>query len=163
MADVAAHDHKHVHDEKHVVRFPEEQDDKCNKISVLRTGGSNNKVEIHAGFFKSDHKYEVIFEINDFVGLGKDVSIEAPSGAHMTSTNVQHNTSGNIEVTLEYFPQNIDGIINECFTIRSNNGNKELHGVLRAEVLGHGQGTPMLKDGVRCIQRPHSASSSTSS
>lgn len=155
MADIADH-----HDGRHhSVRFPDGQNESCNEIHVLKVADSACEFEVHAGFFKSDHKYQVEFTIPNKADLGSNIVWETQEGSPATiqSTACQ---DGEVAIVLHYFPNSKAGICKEYFTLKSDG--KEIRVLFRAEILGREQGTPMLKDGVKCIERPHSASSMSS-
>lgn len=131
------HDHSHVH-------FDPEQVEAHNLEIQFKY--SENRVDIHLGFLKINHHYEVKFCIKD--QLGEDVECD-----HAKIKEVKPTEDGEGHEFLIHYHAHKEKLIQEAFEVRSvENKDKMINLVIHARVLGKLKGTPALKNGIKLLR-----------
>ncbi|XP_015759502.1 PREDICTED: UPF0687 protein C20orf27 homolog [Acropora digitifera] len=130
---------------EHHVHFPEDMS--ANTEIQMQMKGTSI-VNAHLGFLQHKHKYEIQLKLpvsptsnsltpvinTPFIAVGSVKGLEDGKGH---------------EVMLE-LDAHKEGLLRDKFLLRNEEG-EEFVIVLHARVLGLRKGTPMLKEGIRCI------------
>ncbi|CAB3997024.1 Hypothetical predicted protein [Paramuricea clavata] len=114
---------------------------------------SDSQVQVHVGFLQTNHKYEIKFDVPNLAG-GEEISgcEKVSKGVKLEVANVQPTDSSNsnlhIIIHLSAFKE---GLMKSCFSLQ-NKDKKEFDIIVHARVLGKYSGTPMVKDGIHCME-----------
>ncbi|XP_078358709.1 adipose-secreted signaling protein-like isoform X2 [Oculina patagonica] len=148
MADVNHHAVLHEEDDNedghHHVHFPD--DVGANTEIQLRMKG-HSIVNVHLGFLQHKHKYEVQFTVP--ISPGSTSLTPVINTPFIAVGNVNSLDGKGHEITLE-LDAHKEGLLRDKFVLK-NEADQEFVIVLHARVLGARKGTPMLKEGIRCI------------
>lgn len=131
---------------------------KDNEIIVngLQVDGNTAKLDIHLGFLQINHRYEIIVNLPKDVISGHASSkiepAETLSSLHcrLVATSEDENNGGTV-ITVEFFAHKEKLLKEELTLSLPDPSHTTLRLVFHARVLGRGKGTPLLKNGVRCI------------
>jgi hypothetical protein len=104
---------------------------------------------INLGILSFRHIYEACFDVEHSLGNQLDLEQIIPS-IYVTVVGASPTTSGhNVIIRVR---TTRDGPLKEYFILRScEDSKKTLKVMVTAKILGKLQGTPLLKDGVRCV------------
>lgn len=138
----------HSHD-KNVHFAPEQVESHNMEIQVKHIGDSS--VDVHLGFLKVHHYYELSFNVQD--PLGEDVTFDPLQNVHVTIQQVVPTDDGTGHSLVLHFYAHKEKLLKELLLIKSSKDpEKTLKLNLHARVLGKGKGTPALKNGIRCFK-----------
>lgn len=129
----------------HHVHFPE--DVTANTEIQLRMKGESI-VNAHLGFLQHRHKYEIQLTVPIAPGSTSLTPVINTPFIAVGNVNSLANGEGH-EITLE-LDAHKEGLLRDKFVLK-NEAEEEFVVVLHARVLGARKGTPMLKEGIRCI------------
>uniref|UniRef100_A0A4W5PR17 Adipose-secreted signaling protein n=1 Tax=Hucho hucho TaxID=62062 RepID=A0A4W5PR17_9TELE len=103
------------------------------------------------GFLKTQHKYEIVFDLPEVPSLGKDVCPAPVPNQHICITDITPVAEGGLRVTCEYMAHQ-EGVLCEEVMLVSESQEEVCVGVkVQARVMDRHHGTPMLLEGVRCV------------
>jgi hypothetical protein len=133
---------------------------KDNEIIVngLQEDGNTTKLDVHLGFLQVNHRYEIIVNLPKDVLSGHASSRLEPterlSSIHcrlISGSATEDENNGGTVIMVEFFAHK-EKLLKEEMTLSLPGPS---HTILRllfhARVLGRGKGTPLLKNGIRCI------------
>ncbi|KAF4523629.1 hypothetical protein B566_EDAN010138 [Ephemera danica] len=147
--------HHHHHDPNHHVQFSaSEAGDNFggdNEIIVngFQQDGDVCKLDVHLGFLQVNHRYEVIVRLPNELRASHGIEQHDTSSLHCRLVSVTEDaTTGATVLTVEFFAQK-EKLVKEEMMLSLPGA--VLKVTFHARVLGRGKGTPMLKNGVRCI------------
>ncbi|CAG0914435.1 unnamed protein product [Notodromas monacha] len=150
MADqVAERELKSQMSENHHVHFTDSDDLPANDEIVVEKL-ENSHFKVHLGFLQHLHRYVLTFTVpaEDF-SENLEVVEDAVPSVNSKLISVKQVDKGLI-FEVEFFAHK-DKLLKEKLTLKDGVKNASLILDLNARVLGHGKGTPMLKDGVHCL------------
>ncbi|XP_040043533.1 adipose-secreted signaling protein [Gasterosteus aculeatus] len=137
----------------------------CTLVAVLEKDGS---YLVKAGFLKCHHCYEIVFTVPDVPTLGKELSCLPSSSPTRRFPNlrvhrINSTVEGGVKVTCEYKTHQ-EGVLQEEITLgtRGRKGSS-LKVRFQAKIIDPHHGTPMLLEGVKCLdaqKHPHRKQSS---
>ncbi|XP_056264222.1 adipose-secreted signaling protein homolog [Pseudoliparis swirei] len=135
---------------------PTRRDDDSNLSTLIAIQDKDGSYLVKAGFLKSQHCYEIVFTVPDVPTQGKELSCLPSSSPTRKFPNlrVQHINStleGGVKVTCKYKTHQ-EGVLQEEITLatRGRKGSS-LKVRFQAKVIDPHHGTPMLLEGVRCL------------
>ncbi|XP_026159859.1 UPF0687 protein C20orf27 homolog [Mastacembelus armatus] len=135
---------------------PTRRDDQSNLSTLIAIPEKDGSYLVKAGFLKSHHSYEIVFTIPDVPTLGKELSFHPSSSPTRRSPSlrvhrINFTLEGGVKVTCEYRTHQ-EGVLQEEITLVTR-GRKEssLKVRLQARIIDPHHGTPMLLEGVRCL------------
>lgn len=148
-----------VEDEEHHVHFViQDSFEHTNDIVFQRHG---RKLEVHLGFLQINHKYQIEMSLSDSLlsfkqtGDGLKVALDDKSvpNIHIKLIKFSKNEKDkNNELVVEFFAHKEKLLKEEITLVNSDNHEDYMKVVFLARVLGRGKGTPMLKNGIHCIE-----------
>ncbi|XP_024229264.1 UPF0687 protein C20orf27 homolog [Oncorhynchus tshawytscha] len=118
-------------------------------VMVIPQPDGNFMVKV--GFLKTQHKYEIVFDLPEVPSLGKAVCPAPVPNQHICITNITPVAEGGLRVTCEYMAHQ-EGVLCEELMLVSESQEEVCVGVkVQARVMDRHHGTPMLLEGVRCV------------
>uniref|UniRef100_A0A8C3A7G3 Uncharacterized protein n=1 Tax=Cyclopterus lumpus TaxID=8103 RepID=A0A8C3A7G3_CYCLU len=133
----------HFPDDDEPPGSPTRRDDDSNLCTLIAIQEKDGSYLVKAGFLKSQHCYEIVFTVPDVPTQGKDkcICVDEPSPS----------LKGGVKVTCEYRTHQ-EGVLQEEITLvtRGRKGSS-LKVRFQAKVIDPHHGTPMLLEGVRCL------------
>ncbi|EEB12891.1 conserved hypothetical protein [Pediculus humanus corporis] len=125
---------------------------KDNTITIRQT--SPGQVQIGLGFLRYQHTYSISIDIPKFYFMGYelesilDAAEKSEPNVNCKIVNISEKEN-TYEITVE-FHANKERLLKEELTLSlENNDNLTIEFIAR--VLGPGKGTPLLKNGIKCI------------
>ncbi|KAG7241543.1 hypothetical protein INR49_025451 [Caranx melampygus] len=115
-------------------------DEKLHDSVVMVTPEDDGNFMVKVGFLKTQHRYEIVFNLPEVPALGKDVCPAPVPSPHLRITDIAPAPEGGLKVTCEYMAQQEGVLCEEVLLLSETN----------EDVYRH-HGTPMLLEGVRCI------------
>ncbi|XP_068448187.1 adipose-secreted signaling protein [Clinocottus analis] len=146
------------------VRFPDDdeppgsptrRDDDSNLCTLVAIQEKDGSYLVKAGFLKSYHCYEIVFTVPDVPTQGKELSCLPSSSPTRRFPNLRvqriNTLEGGVKVTCEYRTHQ-EGMLQEEITLvtRGRKGSS-LKVRFQAKVIDPHHGTPMLLEGVTCL------------
>ncbi|GLH14976.1 UPF0687 protein [Gryllus bimaculatus] len=141
--------------EHHRVHFGEGADTfgKDNEIVVQPAG--DGKISLHLGFLKLCHRYKITVDLpRTLCGLNREDAIKEHEEDKIPNVNckIKQISSGENAVSLVVeLVAHKEKLLKEEVSIEVGSENTVHRIVLIARVLGKGQGTPLLRNGIHCI------------
>jgi len=141
--------------EQHRVHFGEDADTfgKDNEIVIQKR--DNWHLTAHLGFLQVDHRYEIHLtlprsqcELDETTDLRESVSQKAPS-VNCKLLGISPDGK-NITLRIELFAYK-EKLLKEELHLERSDDKSLLTLVVLARVLGKGKGTPLLRNGIKCI------------
>ncbi|XP_072027572.1 adipose-secreted signaling protein-like [Amphiura filiformis] len=128
------------------VHFPEDVHDPEIHVSRERDGG----VDVNLGFLQVNHRYKCCFTVINSVGGAVHIPEVKSAMIHSVTSYVNQDEDGH-DVELRIISHK-DGVLSADFDMISDSDEtKKCKVVIHARFLGKDQGTPLLKEGVRCL------------
>jgi len=119
----------------------------------------NDTIDVHVGFLQEGHIYEIQFGIpNRFPDGWKHPDL---LDTDLQILSVDSVGSNQLLVTLEW-KCHLEGKVKKRFTLHARDGGRHVRISIDARVMGRNKGTPMLKNGIKCIHIPDDAVSESS-
>ncbi|XP_052098108.1 UPF0687 protein C20orf27 homolog [Mytilus californianus] len=135
--------------EGHVHFAPEQVESHNMEIQVKNI--NDDTIDIHLGFLKVHHYYEVSFCVHD--KLGEDVETDPLQNVHVTVQQITPTEAGNGHSLMLHFYAHKEKLLKEILFLKScSDPEKTVKLILHARVLGRGKGTPALKNGIKCFK-----------
>ncbi|XP_046464051.1 UPF0687 protein C20orf27 homolog [Daphnia pulex] len=141
---------------EHHVKFNEEHDNynKQNSINIQKI--SQWKFQVHLGFLKLNNTYEIVIDVGPILESPQSpdntawISNDCSAGAYTSIKSCENsNNKVNLHLILKAAKPKL---MNEAIKLYSSaDPTVHIEIVLLARVLGKGQGTPMLKDGIHLV------------
>ncbi|CAG0889199.1 unnamed protein product [Darwinula stevensoni] len=133
-------------EEEHHVQF---NDDAFHTDDLKIIKSTASKFVLHIGFLKLQHRYEMKFEFPD---LELSEQLEQDPSQYARLLSVQKKPDNSAEMIFEYFAHK-EGLNRDAICLRdpSHPDIGAIHIEFHSRVLSHKKGTPMLKNGIRCI------------
>ncbi|XP_064796401.1 adipose-secreted signaling protein-like isoform X1 [Oncorhynchus masou masou] len=126
-------------------------DEKLHDSVVMVIPQPDGNFMVKVGFLKTQHKYEIVFDLPEVPSLGKAVCPAPVPNQHICITNITPVAEGGLRVTCEYMAHQ-EGVLCEELMLVSESQEKVCVGVkVQARVMDRHHGTPMLLEGVRCV------------
>ncbi|XP_076811618.1 adipose-secreted signaling protein-like [Clavelina lepadiformis] len=121
------------------------------ELHVIPSKSLPNTVDVYVGFLKVCHKYSIHFKTPHHFKSTESICCSTPS-LGLAATKLLFHES-HILMTVEYNCEHKEGVITESLKLSSESGGEEMMVILHMEILGKDQGTPSLREGVKCIER----------
>ncbi|XP_021433525.2 UPF0687 protein C20orf27 homolog [Oncorhynchus mykiss] len=126
-------------------------DEKLHDSVVMVIPQPDGNFMVKVGFLKTQHKYEIVFDLPEVPSLGKAVCPAPVPNQHICITNITPVAEGGLRVTCEYMAHQ-EGVLCEELMLVSESQEEVCVGVkVQARVMDRHHGTPMLLEGVRCV------------
>ncbi|XP_029616215.1 UPF0687 protein C20orf27 homolog isoform X2 [Salmo trutta] len=123
----------------------------CHQMKLKDVHVQNRKLLCRVGFLKTQHKYEIVFNLPEVPSLGKAVCQAPVPNQHICITDITPVAEGGLRVTCEYMAHQ-EGVLCEEVMLVSESQEEVCVGVkVQARVMDRHHGTPMLLEGVRCL------------
>lgn len=134
-------------DKNHHVHFSEDTDQMGNTAIAIKEKVPGKEYEAHVGFLQLLHRYHitVLLPVKD-AGEGYQAGTQ---GVYCQTKALRAVENQGLEVELELMAHKEKLLKEKVFLAKPSVGQLQL--VVFARVLGKGKGTPMLRDGIKCI------------
>ncbi|CAB1421471.1 unnamed protein product [Pleuronectes platessa] len=126
-------------------------DEKLHDSVVMVTPEDDGNFMVKVGFLKTQHRYEIVFNLPDVPALGKEVCPAPVPSPHLRITDITPAPEGGLKVTCEYMAQQEGVLCEEVLLLSETNEDVCVRVKVHARVMDRHHGTPMLLEGVRCI------------
>jgi hypothetical protein len=128
-----------------------------NNIVYQRHG---SKLDVHLGFLQINHKYQIKLELDESLLNFKQIENGSlklvEEERKVPNINVRlfefSPKDNNYELVIEFFAHKEKLVKDELTLVNVDNNEEKQKFVFHARVLGRGKGTPMLRNGIRCIE-----------
>lgn len=139
------------------VHFPDEQVQQHDSEIILERGSSESELHVHLGFLQLNHRYEIKFTIEDALGEAVTWDSSKATCAVMLEAKSSLGAEGRQghKLTL-HFQSKKERLITEEITLINSKTDKQLTMILHARILGKDKGTPVLREGIHCIEKDES-------
>ncbi|XP_078603056.1 uncharacterized protein LOC144877053 [Branchiostoma floridae x Branchiostoma japonicum] len=148
--------HKHGHPPAGHVHFP--ADLHGPELRVTQT--DQDHFSVNLGFLQIHRTYQAKFTLRH--GFGPSLSAPPLQSVYFTIKEIHHNVDNNTDtegnqqdshtLVLEVCTEK-DGVVKEeLFLTTEEDATKKIFVELHARIMGKGKGTPLLKEGVRCLK-----------
>lgn len=135
--------------EGHVHFAPDQVESHNMEIQVKNI--DERTIDIHLGFLKVHHHYELSFCVSD--NLGEEVEADPLQNVHVTVQQMVPTEDGEGHSLVLHFYAHKEKLLKEFIFIKSSKDiEKAVKLILHARVLGKGKGTPALKNGIKCFK-----------
>lgn len=146
------------------VHFPDEDDtnsppdssDEARPDKVISaTPEADGTYLVKVGFLRSQHRYEIVFNLPQVPSVGKDATLSpalrTTAKPRLRATRITPRQEGGVKVVCEYTTQQ-EGVLQEELTlVNRSRRDGSVRVKLQARVMDRHHGTPLLMEGVRCI------------
>ncbi|XP_046358483.1 UPF0687 protein C20orf27 homolog [Haliotis rufescens] len=138
----------HQTDRNGHVHFPADQVvTHDSEIQIVR---QENKYDVHLGFLQFRHLYKVTFCVKDT--LGEDIEADPLQNLHVKMESYQPTEDGEGHQVVVIFNAHREKVLEESLKVTdSKDKSKSITLAFHARVLGKGQGTPALRNGIHCL------------
>lgn len=145
---VNAVDGQETDHEKGRVHFSQDTDEMGNTAIVIKEKVKGSEYEAHVGFLQLLHRYEIIVKL-PLKDASEGYQVGDIPSVYCHAENLQALDDGGLEVSLELLAHK-EKLLREKIVLLKPRGG-ELKLTIHARVLGKRKGTPMLRDGIKCI------------
>eukprot|EP00795_Rhopilema_esculentum_P012367 gene12367-3023_t len=120
---------------------------------------NNEEIDVHIGLLQEHHTYEIQFQVpNRFPDGWKHPEVLDSEFRILSIDSIDKNR---LLVTVEW-RCTMEGKSKKRLTLHSRDGAKHMKICIDARVMGKTKGTPMLKNGIKCIHVPDDTVSESS-
>lgn len=145
------------HSRESRVHFPDEQVQRHDSKIVLERGSSDSELHVNLGFLQLNHRYEVQFAVEDTLGDGVTWDSSKATCAVVLQANPLSGAEGRQgHALLLNFQSSKEKLIAEEIILVNSTGNRKLTLILHARILGKDKGTPVLREGIHCVEKDDS-------
>ncbi|KAK3867658.1 hypothetical protein Pcinc_026902 [Petrolisthes cinctipes] len=142
--------HHHHHHPEHHVHFSEDTDEVGHTRIVVKEK-AKDLLEAHVGFLQILHRYRIIITL-PFEDADEGYQIGEIMGVHCHVGSLRP-VEGGLEVQLDLMAYKEKLLKETLLLLKPSGGSLKL--IILARVLGKGKGTPMLREGITCIEVEH--------
>lgn len=136
------------------VHFPDDQVQQHDSKIVLERGSSDAELHVHLGFLQLNHRYEVKFAIEDTLGDAITWDNSKATCAVMLKAKPSSGAEGRQGHGLVlHFQSTKEKLITEEIALKNSSRDKQLSLILHARILAKDKGTPVLREGIHCIEK----------
>lgn len=147
--NIAVADARKNNAEESHVHFMQSDSEGSHELDIIIEKKSDSVQEVHLGFLKLNHHYVIQFSITD--DLGEDISADPLQNLHCRVTSCVPTDDGEGHTINLEFHAYKDKLVNEFLVLTNADNSKSLTLKLMARVLGKNKGTPMIRNGIKCV------------
>ncbi|XP_067937555.1 adipose-secreted signaling protein-like [Watersipora subatra] len=137
------------HENSNRVHFDVQQTSSDHELEILVKDKGNSIQEVHLGFLKLHCYYSIQFNIKD--NLGEDITADPLQNLHCRVTSCPPTEDGLGHCITISFHAHKDKLVKESLVLTREDKTQSVTLKLMARVLGKHKGTPMLKNGIKCV------------
>lgn len=135
------------------VHFPDDQVAQHDSQIVIEQNRDGH-LDVHLGFLQLHYRYQIKIAIKDSLGESVMWNQSTHGLAHLIEARATSGGKGH-DLVLE-FRANREKLMTDEVTLRGRQNDKTLTLNLHARVLGLDKGTPVLREGIHCIDKEDS-------
>ncbi|PSN37833.1 UPF0687 protein, partial [Blattella germanica] len=140
--------------EQHRVHFGEDADSFGKDNEIIIKGPDGRKVTAHLGFLQISHRYEISLTLQRALLRISEESELRQGNMEIPNINCRFknicNEQKEIKLTVELLAYK-EKLLKEELSLEISSGGPDIILVIMARVLGRGKGTPLLKNGIKCV------------
>ncbi|XP_062375325.1 adipose-secreted signaling protein isoform X2 [Sardina pilchardus] len=145
----------HFTDQEDASTGPECSDETRPDRVISATPESDGTYLVKVGFLRSQHRYEIAFNLPQVPSMAKDATLSpalrTSAKPRLRATRITPRQEGGMKVVCEYSTQQ-EGVLQEELTlVNRSRRDGSVRVKLQARVMDRHHGTPQLMEGVRCI------------
>ncbi|XP_041954233.1 UPF0687 protein C20orf27 homolog isoform X1 [Alosa sapidissima] len=145
----------HFPDEEYASTAPQCSDETRPDRVISAIPESDGTYLVKVGFLRSQHRYEIIFNLPQVPSMGKDATLSpalrTTAKPRLRATRITPRQEGGMKVVCEYSTQQEGVLQEELMLVNRSRRDGSVRVKLQARVMDRHHGTPQLMEGVRCI------------